>query len=198
MSGFWLASTDPSSDAAIQVYTTAANILSQVAPGDIVTLDAKVSEFVRTGNAYVNSLTTTELISPTNIRKVSSGTPVTPIVIGAGGLHPPTQQFTSLDVGGPLAVPNDASKLLTVNPDLKPAEYGLDFWESLSGKLVKITNPVSIGWPNNKKDFWIRGDWPSTGANARDGLTITTGKFLYVQSFYGIFKFPQARMDCQT
>lgn len=173
--GFWIALTDSSSDAAIQVFTADPAVLSQVTPGDIVTLDAKVSEFLRLGNDYVNSLTLTELTSPTNIRKLSSGNTVTPIVVGADGLHPPTQQSTSLDVGGPLTIPNDASKLMTANPTLQPTQYGLDFWESLVGKLVKVTVPTSLGRPNRFKDFWIRGDWPSTGVNARGGLTVNLG-----------------------
>jgi hypothetical protein len=101
-------------------------------------------------------------------------------VIGANGLHPPTQQFSSLDVsaGGVLAVPNNVSLVSVANPTRKPDQFGLDFWESLSGKLVKITSPTAVSYPNSYKDFWVRGDWPVTGLNSRGGLTITTGACL--------------------
>jgi hypothetical protein len=167
-------SGNPSSDDSIYVYTTTKAVLAQVALGDIVTLNTKVAEY----RSSVDYLFLTELTSPTNITKLSSGNPVTPIVVGANGLHPPTQQFTSLDVGGALAVPGNASQLTVVNPTRNPSQYGLDFWESLSGKLVKITNPTAISYPNSYKDFWVRGDWPVTGLNQRGGLTITIGDCL--------------------
>ncbi|PVG00410.1 DNase I-like protein [Serendipita vermifera] len=173
-SGFWLSSVsadDNNSDNAIYVYTTSKTTLAQVAPGDIVTLSAKVAEY-RSNKDYIFL---TELSSPANITKLSSGNPVTPIVIGVNGLHPPTQQFSSLDEGGVLAVPNNVSLVSVANPTRKSDQYGLDFWEGLSGKLVKITSPTAVSYPNSYKDFWVRGDWPVTGLNGRGGLTITLG-----------------------
>ena len=146
--------------------------MAQVAPGDIVTLNGKMSEY----RSSVDYLFLTEIISPANITKLSSGNAIAPIVIGANGLHPPTQQFSSLDVGGALSVPNNASQVTNANPTRDPTKYGLDFWESLSGKLVKITNPTAISYPSSYKDFWVRGDWPVTGLNQRGGLTITVGE----------------------
>jgi len=45
--GFWLTSTssgDPLLDNAVYIYTSK-SVLAQVAPGDIVTLDAKMAEY---------------------------------------------------------------------------------------------------------------------------------------------------------
>lgn len=101
------------------------------------------------------------------------------MIIGADGLHPPTQQYTSLDVeaGGILSVPNNVSQVGTTNPTLQPDKYGLDFWQSLVGTLVTITNPSAVSYPNSHHDFWVRGDWPVTGLNERGGLTITIGEY---------------------
>ncbi|KAG8816646.1 hypothetical protein FRC19_011897 [Serendipita sp. 401] len=173
-SGFYLSSNSAGGSPygnAIYVYSTSKTVLAQVAVGDIVSLNGKVQEY----RSSVDYLFLTEITSPTNITKLSSGNAVTPIVIGAEGLHPPTQQFTSLDVGGPLSVPNNVTQVSTANPTLQPDKYGFDFWEGLSGQLVKITKPTAIAYPNSFKDFWVRGDWPVTGLNQRGGLTITTG-----------------------
>ncbi|KAG9053057.1 hypothetical protein FS842_008751 [Serendipita sp. 407] len=173
-SGFYLSSNATGGSPygnAIYVYSTSKTVLAQVAVGDIVSLNGKVQEY----RSSVDYLFLTEITSPTNITKLSSGNAVTPIVIGAEGLHPPTQQFTSLDVGGPLSVPNNFTQVSTANPTLQPDKYGFDFWEGLSGQLVKITKPTAIAYPNSFKDFWVRGDWPVTGLNQRGGLTITTG-----------------------
>lgn len=137
-----------------------------------MTLNGKVSEY----RSSVDYLSITEIGSPSNITKLSSGNPVNPIIIGANGLHPPTQQYTSLDVGGILAVPGNVTQVGTSNPTRNPDQYGLDFWEGLSGKLVKITNPTAVSFSNNYGDFWVRGDWPVTGLNERGGLTITIGE----------------------
>lgn len=149
--------------------------MNQVKAGDIVTLNGKISEYRST----VDYLFLTELASPTNITKISSGNPVAAIVLGANGLHPPTQQYSSLDVaaGGTLAVPNNVSQIETSNPTLQPDAFGMDFWQSLVGSLVTITKPTAVSYPNNYHDFWVRGDWPVTGLNERGGLTITMGNY---------------------
>lgn len=147
--------------------------MSQVKVGDVVSLNGKISEY----RSNVDYLFLTELTSPTNITNISSGNPVAAIVLGVNGLHPPTQQYSSLDVeaGGILSVPNNVSQIETSNPTLQPDKFGLDFWQSLVGSLVTITNPTAVSYPNNYHDFWIRGDWPVTGLNERGGLTITIG-----------------------
>lgn len=172
-SGFYLSATNSSSPYGngLYVYTTSKTVLSQVAVGDIVSLGGKITSY-RSNAAYIYL---TELTSPTNITKLSSGNAVTPVLLGKDGLHPPTQQFTSLDVGGPLSVPNNVTQVSVSNPTLNPDKYALDFWQALSGQIVKVTNPVAISYPNSYKDFWIRGDWPVTGLNSRGGLTITKG-----------------------
>jgi hypothetical protein len=130
----------------INVFTTSKTILAQVAQGDLITLNGKISEY----RSSMDYLFLTEITSPSNITKHSSGNILDPVILGKDGLHPPTQLYSALDVGGngPLSVPNNVSQVTNVNASLLPDEYGLDFWQSLSGKLVKVTSPVSVALPN--------------------------------------------------
>lgn len=150
-------------------------MLSQVSVSDIISLSGRVSEFRATA-AVPNDLFLTELVSPTNITVLSSNNTVTPVVLGKDR-NPPTQKLSGLDTGpdGFLSVPNNVTRLESVNSTLQPDQYGLDFWESLEGQLVVVPKPISLGFPNRFGDFWVHGDWPATGKNSRGGLTITFG-----------------------
>ncbi|WFD33238.1 hypothetical protein MCUN1_000051 [Malassezia cuniculi] len=96
-----------------------------------------------------------------------------PLVIGKDTPAPPNVQFTSLDNGNFLATPNNQSRISEKNPELEPTKYGLDFWRSLDGELVKIETPIAISKTNQYGDVWIRGNWNSTNINKRGGLTLT-------------------------
>lgn len=124
----------------------------------------------RSGSA---DLFITELSSPTNLRKVSTGNVVTPVLVGTGGRVPPTKQYSSLDNGDVFGYPNNQSQISVANPALVHTRYGLDFWEALSGELVTIKKVVAIAKPNSFRDTWVRGDWPVTGLNSRGGLTMS-------------------------
>ncbi|GJC96570.1 endonuclease/exonuclease/phosphatase [Colletotrichum higginsianum] len=110
---------------------------------------------------------------PSNVVVVSKGNEVVPLVIGLDTLAPPTEQYTSLDGGDIYAVPNAVANISTENPVLNPALYGLDFWESLSGQLVTVKNPVAVTRPNQYGDTWVVGDWPTTGRNSHGGITMS-------------------------
>lgn len=126
-----------------------------------------------------NNLFATEITFPTNITVISSGHSVQPVVLGKDK-SPPTLLLSALDQGkdGWLSVPANQSRIEEVNSTLQPHLYGLDFWESLEGQLVTITNPVAINFPNGHREFWVHGNWPVTGKNGRGGLTITLGTSL--------------------
>lgn len=189
-SGFYIASVIPDKDDrtsdGLYVYSTSTTILGSVKPGDIITLTANVQEY----RSSVDYLFLTELSSPKNIDVVSSGNPVTPVVLGVDR-SPPTELYSSLDAGGIFAVPNNQSLVSVANPVLQPQLYGLDFWESLSGTLVKVTNAVAADHSNSYNDVWVTGDWKVTGRNSRGGVTITGGKttphFLCSASFSPCF-----------
>ena len=156
------------------VFSSSPTVLGSVKVGDLVSLDAKVSEFRSVSRP--NDLHLTELTSPTNITVVSSGNPVVPIVLGRDR-SPPTRYLSSLDPGpdGFLSVPANQSLQDTPDHQLHPTNYGLDFWESLEGQVVTIPSPISLGFGNSFSEFWVRGSWGATGVNSRGGLSITFG-----------------------
>ncbi|QRW14983.1 endonuclease/exonuclease/phosphatase family protein [Ceratobasidium sp. AG-Ba] len=175
-SGFWLAdvgNATTTQSSGIYVFTTSATMRGQVKVGDVVSLgSARVALYRATADA--DNIYLKELTSPANITVISSGNPVVPIVIGADRPGPPTQQYTSLDGGNVFGVPNNQSQISTADLAIRPAEYGLDYWQSLVGMLVTVRSPVALGFPvNSFGDFWTHGDWKVTGKNKRGGLTIT-------------------------
>lgn len=178
-SGFYLLgekSDDIRVSNGLQVFTTSKTILAQVNVGDLITLSGRAQEF-RSSSAP-DDLSTTEIESPTSI-VVQSSHNTFPIIVLGKDRSPPTQQFSALDVGpdGLLSQPNDVSLVDTVNAELQPDEFGLDFWESLEGQIVTIPQPVATNFENEFGEFWVYGDWPVTGQNSRGGITITFGLF---------------------
>ncbi|KAI5850242.1 Endonuclease/exonuclease/phosphatase [Morchella snyderi] len=173
-SGFFLRDTTPDRDVrtsgSIYVFTTSATIRESVAAGDIVTIDGKVSEY-RSSKDY---LYLSEITSPTNMRKISSGNAVKPVVLGVDR-SPPAYRYSALDDNDVFGVPNNRSLVSVVNATLHQDKYGLDFWESLSGELVSVKAPVALSMPNNYGDVWVRGNYRVTGKNSRGGLSIVPG-----------------------
>ncbi|KAF8582860.1 DNase I-like protein [Ramaria rubella] len=174
-SGFWIQgprSKDERVSNGVSVFTSSKTILAQVALGDFVSLNGKVSEF-RSDNTV---LSVTEIDSPTNVTVLSSNNTVVPVVLGVDRI-PPTGSYSALDVGsdGFFSVPGNSSQIETVNATLQPNKFGIDFFESLEGQLVTVTKPVAIDFENSFGEFWVRGHWLAPSVNSRGGLTITTG-----------------------
>ncbi|KAK3503932.1 Endonuclease/exonuclease/phosphatase [Neurospora crassa] len=170
--GIYIRSTTPDDDEATSdsIYVFSSTIGRTVDVGDIINLgSAKVSEY-RSSNTYMYL---TELTNPSDITVVSSNNAVTPLVIGKDTLSPPTEQFTSLDEGDIYSVPNAQHNISAVNPVLKPAQYGLDFWESLTGELVTVKAPTALKIPSSYRDTWVIGDWKVTGKNDAGSLTMS-------------------------
>ena len=169
--GFWLRSTTPDKDDSTSdsVYVFNRTAATARTVGDIVVLDATVTEF----RSSPDFLILTELTSPTNITVVSTGNTVTPIVIGEQSLSPPTEEYSSLDNGDVFGLPNNVSQVSNTNPELDEKKYGLDFWESLTGELVTVQGARALSKPNRFGDTWVVGDWKTTGENSRGGLTMT-------------------------
>ncbi|KAH8902119.1 endonuclease/Exonuclease/phosphatase [Coniochaeta sp. PMI_546] len=169
--GIFIRSTTPDADARTSesIYVYSSTVGANLTVGDIISLDGKVSEY-RSAATY---LYLTELGSPKNVKVLSRGNVVTPLVIGEDTGLPPTSQYTSLDGGDIFAVPNGVANVSAVNPVLDPTSYGLDFWESLSAELVTIKNVTIIARPNSYRESWISGGWPTTGRNAHGGLTMS-------------------------
>ncbi|KAB5543072.1 Endonuclease/exonuclease/phosphatase [Coniochaeta sp. 2T2.1] len=169
--GIFIRSTTPDDDprTSESLYVYSSTVGANLTVGDVISLDGKVTEY-RSAATY---LYLTELGSPKNVKVLSSGNSVTPLVIGEDTALPPTSQYTSLDGGDIFAVPNGVANISAVNPVLDPTTYGLDFWESLSGELVTIKNVTIITRPNSYRESWIVGGYPATGRNAHGGLTMS-------------------------
>lgn len=167
--GIWIRSTTPDKDdrTSESVYVFDKNFGKNMTVGDVIQLNGTVSEY-RSSKAYVYL---TEVINPKLVKRVSSGHAATPLVIGKDTINPPTKAFTALDNGDVFAVPNNASLISSANPVLIPRNYGMDFWESLSGELVTVKGAHALTKPNNYGDTWVVGDWKITGLNSRGGLT---------------------------
>lgn len=139
-----------------------------------MSLSGQVSEYrqpMRRGDLFL-----TEIERPSNVRVISSGHRLTPIVLGEDRV-PPRQGYSALDKGadGWLSVPNNVTLNEAVNATLRPDKYGLDFWESLEGQLVTVKNPVAVGFPDRFGSFWAYGAWSVNGKNSRGGLSLAFG-----------------------
>lgn len=159
----------------LRVFTTSTSVLQRVQVGDLISLDGGVQEF--RSSTSNNDLHATELDSPTNI-VVHSSDNTFPIVVLGKDRSPPTEDLSGLDTGpdGFLSSPNNISRIDTVNPELQPDRFGMDFWESLEGQIVTIPKPVATNFENQFGEFWVYGDWPVTGKNGRGGISITFGR----------------------
>ncbi|KAH0320170.1 DNase I-like protein, partial [Aureobasidium melanogenum] len=167
--GIWIRSTTPDKDdrTSESVYVFDRNFGKTLSVGDFIQFNGTVTEY-RSSKAYVYL---TEIINPKLVKKVSSGSAATPLVIGKDTINPPTKAFSALDNGDVFGVPNNVSLISVANPTLIPRNYGMDFWESLSGELVTVKGAHALTKPNNYGDTWVVGDWKVTGLNSRGGLT---------------------------
>ncbi|KAH0035751.1 DNase I-like protein, partial [Aureobasidium melanogenum] len=167
--GIWIRSITPDKDdrTSESVYVFDRNFGKTLSVRDIIQLNGTVTEY-RSSKAYVYL---TEIINPKLVKKVSSGSAVTPLVIGKDTIIPPTKAFSALDNGDVFGVPNNVSLISVANPTLIPRNYGMDFWESLSGELVTVKGAHALTKPNNYGDTWVVGDWKVSGLNSRGGLT---------------------------
>jgi len=169
--GVWIRSTTPDNDPATSeaIYVFSNTVGANLKVGDIITLDGKVAEY----RAQATYMYLAEITAPTNVKVVSSGNPVKALVIGKDTLSPPTSKFSSLDGGDVYGVPGGVANISVVNPVLKPTEFGLDFWESLSGELVTVKKGTVVQRPSSFRDTWVVGDWAVTGRNEHGGLTMS-------------------------
>ena len=136
--GFWFQDPTPDADAATSeglfVFTRTA---PTVAVGDAVAVTGTVSEF-RPGGAATN-LSTTELASPAVTVTASGQALPAPTVVGPGGRSVPKT-----------VIENDANgDVETTETAFDPANDGLDFWESLEGMRISITDAQVVG-PTNR------------------------------------------------
>lgn len=152
--GFWFQDpcpdNDPESSEGLFVYTGSA---PSVVVGDEVAVNGTVTEF-RPGGASSTNLTTTELTSPT-VTKLGTRTVPAATVVGSGGRVPPT---TVID--------DDATGNVETSGTFDAATDGIDFYESLEGMRIQLTNPVAVGPRDGFGEIPVLGD-DGAGASVR-------------------------------
>jgi predicted extracellular nuclease len=151
--GYYMQDPNPDANDAtsegIFVFTSSAP--TSVNVGDGVRVNGTVQEF-RPGGSSTANLTTTELSRPTTT-VLSTGNPLPPLtVVGVGGRIPPNQ-----------TIEDDATGDVETSGVFDPAQDGIDFWESMEGMRLGLSNAVAVGPTNAFGETPVVGD---DGANA--------------------------------
>ncbi|TWP51517.1 hypothetical protein FKR81_15045 [Lentzea tibetensis] len=157
--GFWIQDTtqadaDPRTSEGVFVYT--AGTAPTVEVGDSVLVTGTVAEY-RPGGDTGSNQTLTEITFPT-VTTLSKGNAVpAPVVLA----NIPTGYLPEAGGASIEALP------------LEPAKYGLDYYESLEGTLVRVDNARVVGPSNAFGEAWITVN-PDQNKAARGG-TVYTG-----------------------
>jgi predicted extracellular nuclease len=146
---------DPATSEGIFVFTTTAPGRTA---GDSVTVSGTVGEF-RSGGAASANLTTTEIDAPTVTLVTTGATLPAATLVGTGGRVPPASVIDSGTTTG------NAETSGTFDP----TAHGLDFWESLEGMRVQLTNAAVVGPSTSGGDFPVVPAG-STVRSARGGV----------------------------
>ncbi|MFA3874589.1 endonuclease/exonuclease/phosphatase family protein [Streptomyces sp. MMCC 100] len=183
--GFWIQDPRPDADPAtsegVFVFTST---VPQVAVGDAVTVSGTVSEYVPGGTSSGNQ-SLTEITRPT----------VT--VVSSGNALPAATTVSARSVPRAYAPEGDGSANGSVNAlPLKPAKYALDYYESLEGMNVRVSDTRVVGASDPYTELWVTVN-PRENANRRGGTVYgsyddqNTGR-LQIQSLGKPADFPAA------
>jgi uncharacterized protein len=161
---FWIQDATPDADPAtsegILVFGSAA--AAQVAVGDEVLVSGRVTEF-RGQPVRPNDLTLTEITSPTVTVVSPDGTVPSPVVIGLGGLVPPTE-----------VIDDDTNGSVETGPTtFDAANDGIDFWESLEGMLLQVNNGAVVNETESFGEITLlpdNGIWATGLRTPRGGI----------------------------
>ncbi|MCH0562650.1 MULTISPECIES: endonuclease/exonuclease/phosphatase family protein [unclassified Streptomyces] len=155
--GFWMQDPNPDADPAtsegIFVYTGST---PKVAVGDLLSVSGTVSEYVPGGTSSGNQ-SVTEL-TRTTITVVSSGNTV-----------PAATVIDARSVPGAYTPAGDSAAGGSVNGlTLRPSMYALDYYESLEGMNVQVSDARVVGASNKYYELWVTVK-PHEHANRRGG-----------------------------
>ncbi|MEU6543563.1 endonuclease/exonuclease/phosphatase family protein [Streptomyces sp. NPDC046859] len=185
--GFWMQDPNPDADPAtsegVFVFTSST---PKVAVGDAVLVAGTVTEFVP-GGASSGNQSVTEITRPT-VTVVSSGNAV-----------PAARVVDATSVPADYSPAGDTAANGSVNGlPLKPAEYALDFYESLEGENVQVADTRVVGATDPYTELWVTVK-PKENASHR-GATVygsydaqNTGR-LQIQSLGASADFPVANV----
>ncbi|MBT2410027.1 endonuclease/exonuclease/phosphatase family protein [Streptomyces sp. ISL-12] len=180
--GFWIQDPSPDADPAtsegIFVFTSST---PKVTVGDAVTVSGTVSEYVPGGTSSGNQ-SLTEITRPT-VTVVSSGNTV-----------PAATRITARSVPRAYTPEADGGSVNTL--PLRPSRYALDYYESLEGMNVQVTDTRVVGATDPYTELWVTvkpEEHPSAGGGTVYGSydSQNTGR-LQIQSLGAVADFPDA------
>ncbi|MFC8946076.1 endonuclease/exonuclease/phosphatase family protein [Streptomyces rochei] len=186
--GFWIQDPRPDADPATSegVFVFTGSTPKGVAVGDAVTVSGTVSEYVPGGTSSGNQ-SLTEITRPT-FTVVSSGNEV-----------PAATTISARSVPRAYAPEGDAeADGSVIGLPLRPSEYALDFYESLEGMNVRVTDARVVGASDPYTELWVTVK-PWENANRRGGTVYgsydsqNTGR-LQIQSLGKPADFPDANV----
>ncbi|MFF9777086.1 endonuclease/exonuclease/phosphatase family protein [Streptomyces sp. NPDC013978] len=185
--GFWIQDTkadaDPATSEGVFVFTSSRPTVSV---GDAVTVAGTVSEFVPGGTSSGNQ-SVTQITRPT-ITVVSMGNAVPAATVVNARTVPSRYAPT-----GDTAVGGSVNGL-----KLAPATYALDFYESLEGMNVQVSDARVVGATDPFTELWVTVK-PRENANRRGGTVYgsytsqNTGR-IQIQSLGAVADFPKANV----
>ncbi|MGW0821228.1 endonuclease/exonuclease/phosphatase family protein [Streptomyces sp. NPDC002845] len=185
--GFWMqdpqADNNPATSEGVFVFTGST---PEVVVGDSVTVSGTVTEFVPGGTSSGNQ-SITQITRPT-VTVVSSGNAV-----------PAPKVVNAKSVPGEYTPAGDTATNGSVNGlALDPAKYALDYYESLEGMNVQVSDTRVVTASNRFTELWVTVK-PREHANRRGGTVYgsytsqNTGR-LKIQSLGSTTDFPDANV----
>jgi predicted extracellular nuclease len=147
--GFWI----ESNSRGVLVSPTLQGFTPSV--GDRVAIDGRVVETQRSGELSVTTL------QPSRVVSLASDEPRTPpVAVGPGGRRVPGE-----------VVEDDGLRVF------EPQFDGIDFWESLEGMRIELTDPLVVGPTNRYGELAVDagGNPTETGRTHRGGLLLRPG-----------------------
>ncbi|MFJ5274024.1 endonuclease/exonuclease/phosphatase family protein [Streptomyces sp. NPDC088358] len=185
--GFWIQDPTPDADPAtsegVFVFTSST---PKVTAGDSVTVSGTVSEFVP-GGASTGNQSVTEITKPV----------VT--VLSSGNAVPAATVINSRSVPDAYTPAGDTAASGSVNAlTLEPKKYALDYYESLEGMNVQVSDARVVTATDPYSELWVTVK-PHEHANRRGGTVYgaytsqNTGR-LQIQSLGSTADFPAANV----
>ncbi|WP_405909287.1 MULTISPECIES: endonuclease/exonuclease/phosphatase family protein [unclassified Streptomyces] len=185
--GFWIqdpnADDNPATSEGVFVFTSS---VPKVALGDSVTVSGTISEYVP-GGASSGNQTITEITKPV----------VT--VLSSGNAVPAATVVNAKSVPGVYTAAGDTAAGGSVNGlALEPKKYALDYYESLEGMSVQVSDARVVTATDPYTELWVTVK-PHENANRRGGTVYgsytsqNTGR-LQIQSLGATADFPTANV----
>jgi predicted extracellular nuclease len=161
--GFWIVDPQPDdNDATSEGLFVFTNSAPSQNVGDSVTVSGTVKEFRPGGDGGSGNLSTTELTDPSVKKKGKAKALPEPVKIGPGGrVAPPAPRADN---------PGDVE----ASDQFDPTKNALDFYESMEGMLVRVTDAVTSGPLTENNDLSVLPGGEGAPRTARGGIAYSS------------------------